>query len=220
MADRATAAPKCGWYGSGPACNGSCPAGYTQYQRWDSGCTTGSRAYCCRFEFDNLSVPRVTTLHSEIFGTGPICAGECPPGWTPGRRSSEGCLPGGTRITCYDEREYCLENGKRILCRTPNPVQTMAWPFTSKKKKVEIKFFSKARKVEWPPAGEAFVLNRGAKHTYKLECNVGEQICYGAWPYGADGRTSWGVGLDGTKGCHGCCRTCKKGDVNSTSLGN
>ena len=34
----------------------------------------------------------------------------------------------------------------------------------------------------------------------------GKRVCYGA--ESADGRRSWGVGLEGNKGCSGCCRSC------------
>ena len=46
----------CQWFGTGPACAGECPAGWTQSRRSSSGdsefgaqCTFGSKAYCCDF---------------------------------------------------------------------------------------------------------------------------------------------------------------------------
>jgi hypothetical protein len=41
---------------------------------------------------------------------------------------------------------------------------------------------------------------------YKLRCNSGEKICYGAWPVGD--ATYWGAGLNARYACQGCCARC------------
>lgn len=217
------AAQSCGWFGTGPVCAGSCPAGMTEYQRSGEGCTTGTRAYCCRFQ--ESKAPRITPAFCTRFGTGPVCAGRCPPGWTERGRPTDGCITG-SRANCCDFRDYCLSNGRRVLCGSqtkfePNPVTVMHWPFKSNYKyKAEVKFFSRTRNAVWPSDGRVFPFNDYGQYTIKLRCNVGEQICYGAWPTGTSGGTYWGVGRDGKQGCTGCCRTCVSGRVAPTVLGN
>lgn len=213
-------AQSCGWYGTGPFCSGSCPGGMTQYQRWDGGCTTGSRAYCCRFQ--ESKAERLTPAYCTEFGTGPICDGSCPSGWTERGRPTDGCVKG-SKAKCCDFRDYCLSNGKRVLCATqtpfsPNPVTVMKWPFRSKFKKVEVKFFSKTRNAVWPGGNEVFTINDTDQHHMDLTCNAGEEICYGAWPPG-DTSTFWGVGRDGKQGCTDCCRKCINGKAEKTVLG-
>src|SRR5262249_49416809 len=73
---------------------------------------------------------------------------------------------------------------------------------------VQIKFFSKNRNHVWPGGGQVYGLNDFDEHTFKLSCNSGEQICYGAWVTG-NGNRWWGVGPDGDKGCSNCCYTCE-----------
>lgn len=62
-------AQTCVWYGTAPACNGACPAGFTLAQRDKEGdgrkCVTGTKAYCC--------LTSVTTIR----GNAPFCNGKC-----------------------------------------------------------------------------------------------------------------------------------------------
>jgi hypothetical protein len=46
--------PQCQWFGEAPACDGECPAGWTEKRRSKTGdghkCFTGSKVYCCNFQ--------------------------------------------------------------------------------------------------------------------------------------------------------------------------
>lgn len=72
---------------------------------------------------------------------------------------------------------------------------------------VDVAFYSKSRKVEWPGGGKVWTIKDFKVHEFKLNCVDGEQICYGAWVRGNDKRY-WGVGHYGKAGCKGCCFTC------------
>ncbi len=76
---------------------------------------------------------------------------------------------------------------------------------------VNLKFYSKSRNAEWPGVHQHWVLSDHAPHSYKLNCQTGENICYGAgYP---DNAKLWGVGT-GKAGCHGCCLVCRPSSAN------
>src|SRR6266567_2136354 len=103
-------AQQCDIFGTAPACAGSCPNGYTELQRVNDGCKTGSKAFCCKFSPDHKAPPEgLTPTYCHVFGTAPLCSGSCPAGWTEKSRGS--CLPGsgscclsGSKVNCCDER--------------------------------------------------------------------------------------------------------------------
>ncbi len=71
-----------------------------------------------------------------------------------------------------------------------------------------LKFFSQNRAYVWPGPSDHYTLSDNGEHSFKLACNSGEQICYGA-SYSQDGSgTYWGVGFNGNQGCSGCCLVC------------
>ena len=45
-------------------------------------------------------------------------------------------------------------------------------------------------------------------HTFRLNCEAGEKICYAAWVTGGPLTQYWGVGRRGKQGCQDCCYTC------------
>ena len=77
--------------------------------------------------------------------------------------------------------------------------------------KVQVAFWSKTRNWVWPGQGRAYDLNDSQVHDFKLNCPMGEKICYGGWVTG-NGTLYWGVGSDGHQGCSKCCFTCGDGD--------
>jgi hypothetical protein len=70
-----------------------------------------------------------------------------------------------------------------------------------------VKFFSQNRNWVWPGPTSHWTLGDNAQHAFRLACQDGEKICYGA-SYTADDQTYWGVGFKGDKGCQNCCLTC------------
>jgi hypothetical protein len=213
-------AQQCDIFGTAPACAGSCPNNYTELQRVDDGCKTGSKAFCCKFGPEHKApVQGVTTTYCHWFGTGPLCAGSCPAGWTEKKRDSSGCLSG-SRANCCDERDYCpIAHGGWAVCQ--HQQKNMIWniknSFTSG---VEVKFFAQGRKATWPSeAGKIFAIDPGKAMDITIQaCIETEQICYGAWAAGQPNGKYWGVGSDGKKGCQGCCHSCKAGKVSGDNL--
>jgi hypothetical protein len=72
---------------------------------------------------------------------------------------------------------------------------------------VQVKFYSKNRRVAWPGRGTAYDLKDSALHSFPLSCEPGEAICYGAWRNRNTG-VFWGVGYNAGHGCQQCCRIC------------
>src|SRR5580704_8359025 len=134
-------AQQCDIFGTAPACAGSCPNGYLEQQRVDDGCKTGSKAFCCKWNPEHKAPPEgLVTTYCHRFGTGPICAGTCPAGWTEKKRSGDWCLSG-TKVDCCDERNYCpAANGRWEVCKAQQ--KNMTWNIkNNSSSKVEVKFF-------------------------------------------------------------------------------
>jgi hypothetical protein len=72
--------------------------------------------------------------------------------------------------------------------------------------KVQVEFFSQRRAISWPGAGEAYVLNPNEEGHFKLACEPGEKICYGAWS--VPSSVFWGAGRRGEDACSDCCTVC------------
>lgn len=76
---------------------------------------------------------------------------------------------------------------------------------------IEVEFYSRTRSHVWPGNGQIYPLDTYGNHSYKLGCQYGEQICYGAWVAGDRNGIYWGVGPGGQYGCSNCCYTCQGG---------
>jgi serine/threonine protein kinase len=76
---------------------------------------------------------------------------------------------------------------------------------------VYVAFYAKGRTAEWSEWPLLGVYN---ENYYKLKCEPGEKICYGAW----NSRGSWGVGKGGYGGCNNCCATCNGGNTEIPTL--
>ena len=85
---------------------------------------------------------------------------------------------------------------------------TQTWTVKSMYKfKVQIAFYSRARNHEWPGSGQAWDLNDYNNHSYTLNCQRGEKVCFGAWVTG-NASKFWGAGFGGKQGCSTCCFVC------------
>jgi hypothetical protein len=82
---------------------------------------------------------------------------------------------------------------------------------------VEVQLYSDARDHVWPDNDEVYLLDDGETKTMTIECQAGEQICYGAWISG-DEETFWGVGPGKTQDCDDCCYTCQGGNTEQINL--
>lgn len=88
---------------------------------------------------------------------------------------------------------------------TGNRSMSMAFRVRSEYKyKAQIAFYSQTRKGHY---WGAYDLNDYDTHTISINCQAGEQICYGAWDRGAS-SPYWGVGPNDTHSCTRCCWSC------------
>lgn len=72
---------------------------------------------------------------------------------------------------------------------------------------VGVIFYSQADSSRtWPKNGQVVNLDDNEKHAYKIRCEVGELICFGA--FWDNFKRDWGVGKDNKKKCEKCCLTC------------
>jgi len=85
------------------------------------------------------------------------------------------------------------------------------------KYKVQITFFSQDRNHEWPGGDSSYNLHDSKIHSFKLSCQRGEKICYGAWDSGDD-DTYWGTGPENDESCDDCCLVCGSGQVKKIDL--
>lgn len=84
---------------------------------------------------------------------------------------------------------------------------------------VDVEFYSQTYDHVWPGNGNVWTIRDYDAHSYNLECETGEKICYGAWLRG-DSDTYWGVGLNDFDGCDNCCAVCGAGDATPMTLRN
>ena len=82
---------------------------------------------------------------------------------------------------------------------------------------VEVQLYSDSRDYVWPSNDEVYLLDDGETKTMTIECEGGEQICYGAWISG-DQSTFWGVGPGKTQDCDNCCYSCQGGATEQINL--
>jgi hypothetical protein len=71
---------------------------------------------------------------------------------------------------------------------------------------VRVALFSAKRNKSWPSSGEYWEIVDSKPKTYKVACEVGEKICYGAWYQHLSAE--WGVGHKNRYECKDCCITC------------
>ncbi len=76
------------------------------------------------------------------------------------------------------------------------------YPYT-----IQLEFYSQNYNRSWPGGGRAYEISDYDNHTYVLNCQTGEKICYGAWAKGK-GSTYWGVGANNRYSCKRCCYYC------------
>ena len=74
---------------------------------------------------------------------------------------------------------------------------------------VSLSFYSQRDKSRtWPTDGKVYILRHSETQNYRLSCDVGETICYGAWVNGSLLNPYWGAGYGGKQPCTNCCLTC------------
>jgi hypothetical protein len=79
------------------------------------------------------------------------------------------------------------------------------WMASNHDYEISLEFSSSKTRV-WPGNGRYYVLDDYEPHSFKLNCQRGEKVCYGAWETG--GEVRWGMGFQRDRRCTSCCYTC------------
>ncbi len=73
---------------------------------------------------------------------------------------------------------------------------------------LELGFFSQTNTGRaWPGGDQVYLISDHELHTYRLTCQRGEKICFGAWRRG-NTNSYWGGGYAAREGCTNCCLMC------------
>ena len=95
--------------------------------------------------------------------------------------------------------------------------QSLTWRVQSLHSSVvDLEFYSETRKWVWPGEGKVYVLRDSKVQEFKLTCNRGEKVCFGAWVRGRS-QQFWGGGQDNKQLCDNCCYLCN-GQVTDTRI--
>jgi tetratricopeptide (TPR) repeat protein len=90
------------------------------------------------------------------------------------------------------------------------PVE-FTWQFRNNAgEQLQVRVFAPARGKKWPGDDVSWPLYSVGPYEFKIECQQGEQICYGAWGY-YNPDTYWGIGRHGEHRCQACCYVCNEG---------
>jgi len=95
---------------------------------------------------------------------------------------------------------------------------TMTWDVkNSCTGSADLRFFDRTNGVVFPSNTQSYLLDPGDRQSYKLKCNSNANICYGA-SLKSNPRFYWGVAVDNSQGCQGCCHVCDGSDPTPISL--
>lgn len=99
-----------------------------------------------------------------------------------------------------------------VIKREPDVQQDLTITFNLKRKTlnpVKLTFYSQSDLTRrWPAGGQAYILQDYDTHTYRLNCQVHENVCFGAWVLSYPSISYWGKGDDGKRPCTSCCFSC------------
>jgi hypothetical protein len=99
-----------------------------------------------------------------------------------------------------------------------NDTSNMRWELTDgcrDGRGIQLKFLDRANNRVWPGSSEVYLIPSGETRAGVLSCRTGANICYGA-RRDPETSTYWGVDLDGSRSCDGCCNTCRDTTVTRT----
>lgn len=82
---------------------------------------------------------------------------------------------------------------------------------------VQLEFYSQNYNRAWPGNGRAYTLYDYQIHTFSLNCDAGEKICWGAWDK-VNSNLYWGTGINNSHFCSSCCYVCGADDPQTQEL--
>lgn len=78
-----------------------------------------------------------------------------------------------------------------------------------------LQFFSQSRNWVWPSSRRQYTLTDLETHQFRINCEPGERVCFGAWLDGRSRQRVWGVGTKNKRACKTCCGVCGRGPFTS-----
>jgi hypothetical protein len=179
--------------------NGSCtpnPGPVCGNNKCEAGETSDN---CCQ----DCGCPKGESCHSGK------CESSCGNGVCDGNETPNTCCQ-----DCGCENGYACQNNSCSYIGT----STMRWAIDNECTRggpIHVRFFDVNDHLYWP-GGSYYTVSYGNTDTLSIECTTGNKICLGAGEDGLSGY--WGVSLDGSKGCQGCCRFCANQTVSFPTL--
>lgn len=110
-----------------------------------------------------------------------------------------------------EHRIELLEKEAQRKVVPPTPVAQPSVSFTFSNSvglRVGIRFYDGSKRQQIDPEQGQHALSIGKTQTYKVPCQSGVNICFGAWGEREAFQPFWGVGRNGDQACTGCCLTC------------
>ena len=123
-------------------------------------------------------------------------------------RHAKSVIPGGVLLTSHS---HALRAALLLLAvLAPAMAQADEMAFFMKNqfsRDIAVELRSRDRDQVWPGGDQVYMVEKSVAKSVPIDCEAGEQICYGAWVVGDD-RTAWGVGPDNDQPCDDCCYIC------------
>ncbi|TAH64674.1 MAG: serine/threonine protein kinase [Rhodopseudomonas palustris] len=125
-----------------------------------------------------------------------------------------------------EHRIELLEKEAQRKVVPPTPVAQPSVSFTFSNSvglRVGIRFYDGSKRQQIDPEQGQHALSIGKTQTYKVPCQSGVNICFGAWGEREAFQPFWGVGRNGDQACSDCCLTCRSSSIPLTqdlSVGN
>jgi hypothetical protein len=82
---------------------------------------------------------------------------------------------------------------------------------------LQVRFFDQDSAAVWPSATTVYRVDENDSEIFVVDCVRHHDICFGATTNPGT-ASSWGVGIDGTETCAGCCTTCGSGSFPTDEL--
>jgi len=156
-------------------------------------------------------------IKAIVAGSGPEIKRENPDCSVHQFTCAESCDPLSSQWSSYREcvNYYCKQVDESCLDALTNELESrgdVTFNIECQSQyKIQLAFYSQDRNVAWPGNSRVYAINDYKTHQYKLRCNSGEKICYGAWVVG--GGEYWGSGMNDRHACESCCRRCNGNSV-------
>ena len=96
-----------------------------------------------------------------------------------------------------------------LLLPMRSTADTLSWTVSNQSSSDAAVAFFYSRGGKIPEHRDGIVIDAGSSTHVELQCERGEEICFGAWDFDDEGE--WGAGRNNDLGCSTCCAICSNG---------